>query len=74
MSQVSYKANLDKFLDSLTPEQMLFLGSLIERDIEAKDFIQLDILASLMFERIKEIDVDELHEKTHKKFSDIVIV
>ncbi len=73
MSQISYKANLDKFLDSLTPEQMVFLGTLIERDIAAKDFVQLDLLATLMYERIKDYDVQELHERTHRQFSDIVI-
>jgi hypothetical protein len=73
MSQISYKANLDKFLDSLTPEQMVFLGTLIERDIAAKDFVQLDLLATLMYERIKDYDVQDLHERTHRQFSDIVI-
>ncbi len=73
MSQVSYKANLDKFLDSLSPEQMVFLGTLIERDIAANDFVQLDLLANLMYERIKHFDVKELHERTHRQFSDIVI-
>ncbi len=73
MSKVSYKANLDKFLDSLTPEQMVFLGTLIEHDIAAKDFIHLDLLATLMYERIKNLDVQELHERTHRQFSDIVI-
>jgi len=73
MSQISYKANLDKFLDSLTPEQMVFLGTLIERDIAANDFVQLDLLATLMYERIKAFDVQDLHERTHRQFSDIVI-
>jgi len=73
MSQISYKANLDKFLDSLTPEQMVFLGTLIERDIAARDFVQLDLLATLMYERIKDYDVQDLHERTHRQFSDIVI-
>lgn len=73
MSQISYKANLDKFLDSLTPEQMVFLGTLIERDIAAKDFVHLDLLATLMYERIKDYDVQDLHERTHRQFSDIVI-
>jgi hypothetical protein len=73
MSQVSYKANLDKFLDSLSPEQMVFLGTLIERDIAANDFVQLDLLATLMYERVKAFDVQELHERTHRQFSDIVI-
>jgi hypothetical protein len=73
MSQISYKANLDKFLDSLTPEQMVFLGTLIERDIAANDFVQLDLLATLMYERVKAFDVQELHERTHRQFSDIVI-
>ncbi|MFN3344110.1 MAG: hypothetical protein ACK4XY_06025 [Chloroherpetonaceae bacterium] len=73
MPQVSYKANLDKFLDSLSPEQMVFLGTLIERDIAAGDFVQLDLLANLMYERIKDFDVKELHERTHRQFSDIVV-
>ncbi len=73
MSQVSYKANLNKFLDSLSPEQMVFLGTLIERDIAANDFVQLDLLATLMYERVKAFDVQELHERTHRQFSDIVI-
>jgi hypothetical protein len=73
MATVNYKANLDKFVDSLVPEQIVFLGSLIEKDIAAKEFTNLDLLATLMFDRIKDMNIDDLHDRTHQRFSEFRI-
>jgi hypothetical protein len=68
----SYRANFDKFLDTLTPEQMMFLGSLIEQDIQANGHANTDKLADLIYTRIGTADTAALHERTLKLFSDIV--
>jgi hypothetical protein len=73
MAELKYRANLDKFIDSLAPEQIIFLGSLIENSIQKNDFANLDLLATLMFERVKDQNLDMLHQQTHEKFSEIRI-
>lgn len=73
MSKIVYKPNLDKFIDSLSPEQMAFLGALIERDIAENDFARLDLLATLMYERVKDMDIEQLRQRAREKFSDIVV-
>jgi hypothetical protein len=73
MAELKYRANLDKFIDSLAPEQIIFLGSLIESSIQKNDFANLDLLATLMFERVKDQNLDMLHQQTHEKFSEIRI-
>lgn len=65
-----YKPNFEKFLDTLTPEQMMFLGSLIEQDMQAGEYANMDYLADLMYERTQHLNHAELQQAVLDRFFD----
>lgn len=65
-----YKPNFEKFLDTLTPEQMMFLGSLIEQDMQAGEYANMDYLADLMYERTQHLNHAELQQAVLDCFFD----
>jgi hypothetical protein len=68
--QPIYKPNFEKFLSTLTPEQMMFLGSLIEQDIQAKTHANMDYLADLIYERTQHLNHHDLQQATLERFFD----
>ncbi|KER10640.1 MAG: hypothetical protein HY22_03920 [[Candidatus Thermochlorobacteriaceae] bacterium GBChlB] len=66
----AYKPNFEKFLDSLTPEQMMFLGSIFEQDIAAKDHANIDNMANLIYDRTQHLEAKALQERTLDQFFD----
>ncbi len=68
--QPIYKPNFEKFLSTLTPEQMMFLGSLIEQDIQTKTHANMDYLADLIYERTQHLNHHDLQQATLERFFD----
>ncbi|MFN3385620.1 MAG: hypothetical protein ACK42Y_03420 [Candidatus Thermochlorobacter sp.] len=66
----AYRPNFEKFLNTLSPEQMMFLGALIEQDMQAKDYANMDYLADLMYQRTQHLNHHDLQQATLERFFD----